>query len=219
MARDRRARLLGLTGVAAGAAALVCFCSAGSATAEVAVRDHVEKTLHEVLAVLGDRSLDVATRKARIEEIAFTQFDFNTMSRLVLARNWKRFSEQQQDDFITEFKVLLSRSYGNRLDRFGDESIEVTGEQAEPRGDVTVRTRIAGGEFDGAQIDYRMRKANEHWRAIDVVIEGVSLVSNYRAQFGEVVSKKGPAGLLGQMRKKNAAPAEAEAATDAPATE
>ena len=193
----------------------VCVLATGAPAQAVETSEArvlVVETLERVLEILGNDGLSENDKRRRIEALAFSHFDFDTMSRLVLARNWKKFSAEERTQFVGEYKTLLSRSYGVRLNRFGDEEIEVTGEQAEPRGDVTIRTQIIGGEFDGAQIDYRMRSRDGNWKAIDVVIEGVSLVSNYRSQFGEVVSRKGPAGLIKQMRKKNAAPAEAEQA-------
>jgi phospholipid transport system substrate-binding protein len=81
----------------------------------------------------------------------------------------------------------------------------------EPRGDVTVKTKVTGGEFDGAFIDYRMRYRDEDWRIIDVVIEGISLVANFRDQFREVLSREGPEHLLQKLREKSEAGAQAGA--------
>ena len=142
-----------------------------------------------------------------IEKIAYARFDFTTMSRLVLARNWKRFSKDQQARFEVEFKTFLAKQYGTRLDSYQQEKVEVLGERAEPRGDVTVRTRIVGGDFEGADVDYRLRGKDGNWLVIDVVIEGISLVSNYRDQFKSVVGSGGPEALLDELKRKNAAEA------------
>ena len=125
------------------------------------------------------------------------------MSRLVLARNWKRFSKPQQVEFVEEFKNFLAHSYGDRIDRYSEEDVEVTGERPEPRGDVTVHTKIVGGQYSDAVVDYRLRQKDGTWRIIDVVVEGISLVFNYRDQFKEVVSRHGPEGLLERLREKN----------------
>ena len=77
--------------------------------------------------------------------------------------------------------------------------------RVEPRGDVTVRTVVVGGQNDGVEIHYRMRKREGPWMVIDVVIEGVSLVSNFRSQFQEVVSEGGPALLRERLQQKNVA--------------
>ncbi len=164
----------------------------------------VEQTVAEVLVVLKDKDLPTSERHRRVEEIAYSAFDFPTMSRLVLARNWKRFSPEQRQEFERQFKRFLANNYRSRVDGYAQEEVEVLGERKEPRGDVTVRTRIVGGEYEGANIDYRLRNRTDEWLVIDVVIEGISLVSNYRDQFKAVLSEGGgPDGLLERLRKKN----------------
>ena len=127
------------------------------------------------------------------------------MSRLVLARNWKRFSKEQQVEYVSEFKTYLSNNYGNRIERYDQEEVEILSARDEPRGDVIVQTKIAGGQFTGALVDYRLRKTAGEWRVIDVVIEGISMVSNFRDQFKAVVSSGGPELLLKKLKEKNAA--------------
>ncbi len=170
-------------------------------------REVVERTVAQVIEVLKQKQLETPEKKERIQDIAYARFDFPTMSRLVLARSWKRFDAPQQKRFQAEFKTFLAKQYGARLLSYEQEQVELLGERAEPRGDVTVRTRIVGGDFAGADVDYRMRKGKDgEWRAIDVVIEGISLVSNYRDQFQSVVGKGGPEALLKELAKKNAEP-------------
>ena len=133
-----------------------------------------------------------------------SRFDMRTMSRLILARNWKRFSDEQREEYVREFKRYLANNYGSRIDRYDQEEVEILGERQEPRGDVTVRTRIVGGDFENATVDYRMRKRGGSWKIIDVIIEGISLVSNFRDQFKAVLARGGPEHLLEQLREKNA---------------
>ena len=174
----------------------------GAAKSEGA-REVVESTVAQVLEILRIPELTLDQRRARIEEVVYVRFDFETMSRLVLARNWRRFDPAQREEFIREFKRHLSRSYGTRLARYEQENVDVTGERKETRGDVTVLTVIHGGQFDGAAIDYRMRDREDVWRVIDVIIEGISLVSNFRSQFKDVVSRDGPSGLIEQLASRN----------------
>ena len=101
------------------------------------------------------------------------------------------------------FKRHLSRTYGTRLDRYEQEEVDVYGAQVEVRNDVSVKTRILGGQFDGAEISYRLRNRRDEWKIIDVVIEGVSLVSNYRSQFKEVLNGGSIEDLLARLRDKN----------------
>lgn len=175
----------------------------GAPVAALGPREVVEVTVGKVLAILADPALDSPTRRERIEAIAFDVFDFSTMSKLTLARNWKRFDDDQRRAFVREFKAHLSRTYGSRLDRYRQENVEIYATRDEPRGDVTVQTKVVGGQFDGIEMDYRLRRRDERWRAIDVVIEGVSLVANFRSQFAEVLSRGGPDDLIAQLRTKN----------------
>lgn len=174
------------------------------AVPEPGPRAAIEEAVDQVLAVLRDPDRSSQERLAALESLALERFDFRTMSRLVLARNWKRFSEDEREQFEAEFKQYLARSYGSRIDRYDQEEVEIIGEREEPRGDVTVKTRILGGEFDGATVDYRMRGKSGSWLIIDVIVEGISFVSNFRDQFKEVLSRGGPQHLLQQLREKNA---------------
>jgi phospholipid transport system substrate-binding protein len=167
-------------------------------------RETMRETIDQVLAVLKNSSLDDEQRRAAIEKIAYARFDMETMSRLVLARAWKSFSPKQREEYIKEFKLYLANNYGGRINRYDQEEVEILGVREEPRGDVTVRTRIVGGEFENTLVDYRMRKKDGEWLVIDVIIEGISMVSNFRDQFKEVLSRGGPEHLLEKLREKNA---------------
>ena len=195
-----------------GAAAVVILASSSlaatdsrSATqSEARAHAVIEKTVEEVLDVLADKSASSEERLHSIEAIVYGRFDLHAMSRLVLARNWKRFSKQQQTEYVSQFKTYLSNNYGSRIERYDQEKVEILGARDEPRGDVTVRTRIVGGQFSGALVDYRLRNTAGEWRVIDVVIEGISMVSNFRDQFKAVVSSGGPELLLKKLKEKNA---------------
>jgi len=172
---------------------------------EAGARAVIAETVDEVLAVLRDKSKPTEDRIHSLEQIVYGRFDLYVMSRLVLARNWKRFSKEQKEQYVEEFKQYLTNSYGNRIERYDQQEVEIIGEREEPRGDVVVKTKILGGEFEGALVDYRLRKQDSDWRVIDVVIEGISMVSNYRDQFKSIVSSGGPELLLEKLREKNAA--------------
>ena len=164
----------------------------------------ISNTVVAVLAVLNETGLDSASRRQRIEAIAYDLFDFATVSKLVVARYWKTFSPEQQAELIDRFKAFLAQTYGERIDRYNQEQVELVSERVEQRGDVTVFTRIVGGQYDGAEVNYRLREIEGRWRAIDVKVEGISLVLNYRDQFKSILSRKGPEGLLAALREKSA---------------
>ena len=188
---------------------------AGSAVATAPVDDAratMQKTVDDVLVILGDKSLSLQTKRDRIQAIAFERFDFLTMSKLVLKRDWKQFDAAQQKEFVTEFREHLSARYGENLGKYDSEKVEVTGTQAETNGDVTVKTVIRGGKYDGTPVDYRLRNGSG-WQVIDVVIENVSLVSSFRTQFADVLAKSGPTGVLAKLKERNAARAAAKTAS------
>jgi phospholipid transport system substrate-binding protein len=169
----------------------------------IAPRLLIDDAASKIVTILGRKGQPTDVRVAKIEEIAYELFDFTTMSKLVLARNWRKLDKEKRAEFVREFKRNLSRTYGTRLDRYDQEDIEIFGTQIEPRDDVSVKTRIVGGQFDGAVISYRLRERSERWRIIDVVIEGISLVSNYRSQFAEILNKGTIDDLLVKMRDKH----------------
>ena len=134
----RRALALGLLLALGAGRALAAATDDARAT--------MEKTVADVLVVLGDASLPLQAKKDRIQAIAFERFDFVTMSKLVLKRDWKRFDAAQQQEFVTEFKEHLSARYGENLGRYENEKVEVTSHHGEtaPAGRRT--TRSAGLE-------------------------------------------------------------------------
>jgi phospholipid transport system substrate-binding protein len=177
---------------------------ASAATGE-GPRAVVKRMTDAALDVLRDKSLSSDQKRHRLEEVVFPEVDFDTMSRLVLARNWSRFSAPQQADFVKEFKAHLSMTYGRNIENYRNERVEIVGDQDEGRGDWLVKSKIVrtGGAED-IQVDYRLRKEGDAWRIIDMVIERVSLVANFRSQFQEIVSQGGPEKVLELLRDKNA---------------
>jgi phospholipid transport system substrate-binding protein len=164
----------------------------------------VQRTTDAVLAVLADKSLNADQKRHKIEDIVYAHFDFTTLSKLVLARNWKKLNPEQQTQFIDEFKRHLSLTYGRNVENYNNERAEITGDREEPGGDWTVKTKIVRPNAADILVDYRLRKEDDDWRVIDVIIEGVSLVANYRSQFQEIVSNDGPVKLIEMLREKNA---------------
>ena len=169
----------------------------------VSARRVAEGTVDQVIAVLNESGASEASRRDRIAAIAYEHFDFDTMSKLVIARPWRKFTKQERAEFVAEFKTHLARSYGRRLGGYQGVQLEVVGEVPEQRGDVTVKSEIVGGQFDGATIDYRSRAKDGEWLVIDVIIEGVSLVSSFRSQFKPIVAQGGAAELLARLKDKN----------------
>jgi phospholipid transport system substrate-binding protein len=165
----------------------------------------VDGLASQVILVLKDPQLDSQQKRTQIQNIAYGAIDFPTLCKLVLARNWPKFSAEQRAQFEEEFKQHLSMTYGRNVDNYKNEKVQILGERQEQHDDVTVQSKILRGGSDDILVDYRLRKTTDgQWKIIDVIVEGVSLVSNFRSQFQDVVSNGGPDRLIALLKEKNA---------------
>ena len=164
----------------------------------------VERTTSGVIAILTDTKLSTDEKRKRVEDVVLASVDFETLSKLVIARNWSKFTDAQRAEFMTLFKNHLSMTYGRNVESYKNEKVTITGSREESGGDTTVKTKILRGGPGDILVDYRMRQTAGTWKIIDVIIEGVSLVSNFRSQFQDVVAGGGPERLLTLLREKNA---------------
>src|SRR5262249_42775581 len=188
-----------------GRVALVLAAIATATPAADTARVVVQRMTNAALDVLRDRGLDAETKRHKLEEIVYAETDFDTMSRLVLARNWAQFSPAQQAEFVHEFKQHLSLTYGRNIENYRNERVEIVGDQDEGRDDWLVKTKILrGGGAQDILGDYRLRKAGGAWRVIHLGIQRVSPGANFRAPFQEIVSQGGPEKVLQLLRDKNA---------------
>jgi phospholipid transport system substrate-binding protein len=165
------------------------------------VRGHVDK----VLDVLRDPSLKGASRekikKDKLRVISEKMFDYAELSRRTLGQNWNKFKTDQQLEFIELYKAILEGAYIDRIMSYTDEKIIFTKENPLSEKTVEVQTTIVTKKAD-IPIYYRVIQKGGEWRVYDVIIEGVSLVSNYRTQFAQILGNKSPEGLLDTLRKK-----------------
>jgi phospholipid transport system substrate-binding protein len=197
-ARSRNALLaLGL--------ALACLVAAHVGAQDQTPSQVVDGLANRVVPILQDKSLNSDQKRERVEQIAYEAMDFDTLSKLVLARNWSKFSPAQQSEFIGLFKQHLSVTYGHNVENYRNERVQILGERKEGYGDVTVLTKILrGGGGADVLVDYRLRQRDGQWKIIDVLVEGVSMVSNFRSQFQDIVANGGPDRLLTLLKEKNA---------------
>ena len=187
----------------------LCFCILMLAattvhSSEQPPREFVNGMTEEVIEILKTPGLDDDAKIVRIEAVAERRFHFPTIARLVAARNWRRLESEQKRQFSNEFQKHLSVTYGRNINRFDNQTIDITGDRAEPRGDWTVMTRIVQPGGEDILVDYRLRPVGGEWRVIDVVVERISLVSNFRSQVQELFSKRGVDGTLTFLAEKNA---------------
>lgn len=176
-----------------------------SLLADESPMEAVKKHLDMVLEVLRDPTLageaGKATKIEKITAISESLFDFTELSRRSLAQNWKRFTPEQQKEFVSLYKKLLKKTYSDRIVSYNNENIVFKKEIPLTEKTVEVQTTIVTAKGDVSS-DYRLIQDNGQWRVYDVVIEGVSLINNYRDQFRDILSNNPPDQLLEMLRKK-----------------
>lgn len=140
-----------------------------------------------------------------VEAKILPNFDFNRMTQLAVGKNWPRASAQQKQALVTEFRNLLVRTYATSLTAFSNQSIDFKPLVMKPDDDdVTVRSEIRQPGGQPLPIDYSMYKTAFGWKVYDVSIDGVSLVTNYRASFASEVRQGGIDGLIKSLAAKSA---------------
>lgn len=170
-----------------------------------APKAEVKVAVDEVLALLDRQGVDPKERRRQLRALLAPRFDFEAMSRSVLAANWKKATPEQQQRFVALFEQLLGSAYLTAVEEYSGQTVRLGRERIEgERASVeTFITRPSGGDVP---VSYRLRVREGRWKAYDVSVEGVSLVSNYRSSFRSVIRKKGMDGLLADLEKKFSAP-------------
>jgi phospholipid transport system substrate-binding protein len=177
--------------------------------ASLAPRPLIEKLVTELLAILRDPNLSKPEKRQKVQDLAYDHMDFPTLSRLTLGRHWREINDDQKKRFMDEYRKHLTATYGHTSDEYTDEDIRVLGDRTESDGDAIVSTSIIGSQNGGprkeiAKVEYRLRKGSDGaWKIIDVNIDGVSLVTNFRSQFQEIIANGGIEHLIQLLHDKN----------------
>ncbi len=164
----------------------------------------VRLQIERVVKVLADPGLKAPGREqqrhAAIRQIGEETFDLGEMTRRTLGPHWQGLTEAERAEFVTLFADLLDRAYFTRIAAYNGEKITVLGDSID--GDLaTVRTRIVTPQGE-IPVDYRMLRRGDRWVVYDVLIEGVSLVANYRAQFNKIIQTSSYQALVGKLKAK-----------------
>jgi phospholipid transport system substrate-binding protein len=191
--------LVFLSVVAIVVGSLVSPARAGAPT------DALKQTVDQVVKMLSDPALrdKPDARRAEVRKVAESIFDYPDTARRALGTHWNGRTPQQQQEFVKLFADLLDRAYISKIDLYQGERVQYTGETVNGN-EATVKTVIAtkkGGS--DIPVDYRMHTKNGRWLVYDVIIEGVSLVANYRTQFNKIVQTESYDALVQRLRAKD----------------
>ena len=182
---------------------------AGVALAQEAPDALVKRVSQDVMATIKADPKIQAGDQARIKEVIETKllpnFDFERITALAMGRNWRQASPEQQKQLVDQFRTLLVRTYSGALSQYRDQTIDFKPLRADANAtDVNVRTEVVRPGQQPVQIDYGLAKGANGWKVYDVIVGGVSLVTNYRDEFNEQIKNGGIDGLIASLQKKNA---------------
>jgi phospholipid transport system substrate-binding protein len=183
---------------------LVAIVVMGPARAAETPTDAVRTTVNEAIIVLQDQGLKNPDRAAerinRLKSIADSRFDYGEMAKRALGAQWNKMSESEQKEFVDLFTKLLTAAYADKIGLYSGEQVKYLEERLEGDDYAEVRSKMIGKTT--IPLDYRLLKKDGEWRAYDVVIDGVSLVKNYRGQFTSVMRSSSYDHLVQTLREK-----------------
>jgi phospholipid transport system substrate-binding protein len=160
----------------------------------------VKDSVDRVIAVLKDKSLDREASWEKIGAIIDDGFDFRSMSQSVLATNWKKASLEERSRFTEFFSIYIEETYRSRIEAYTDEEIIYKDEVI--RGNRAVVETIIRTDTVDIPINYKLKENEGEWFAYDVIVEGVSLINNYRNTFAVIVKNEGMEGLLSDIQRR-----------------
>lgn len=187
---------------------LILFSSMAFTMTENEPQTVIKSTVDYMLETLRDKKTELENKPGLINDLVqanvVPKFDFKRISQSALGRYWGRASEEQQQRFTEEFKALLIRTYTKAVLNYSGEEVEYkpARESNEPD-EATVYTLVQDSGGAKIPINYRLHKENGEWRVYDVIIDGVSLVVNYRTQFSNEIRRADIEGLIASLKQRN----------------
>lgn len=184
--------------------AVLSFAACADETPDVLVQRVTEEVLEIVRKDKDIQNGNTAKVIDLVDKKVLPHFNFTHMTRLALGKEWNKASPQQQQQLTGEFKTLLVRTYSNALTGYKNQKIVYKPFKMAPADtDVLVKTEVQQPGSKPVQLDYSLEKLEGGWKVYDVVVAGISLVTNYRDQFGQEVRNGGIDGLIASIAAKN----------------
>ncbi len=181
---------------------LAVGCLVSAASAEDGPRREIERALRLGVSILGDSKLREDAKLERLRAAVLPLFDFSEMARRSLGAHWRRRTPEQRKEFTGLFTRLLEKTYASRISAYNGQRMHFLSEEIDGRY-AQVKTRIVDREGRRFDVNYRLHRVNDPdgWRIYDIVIENISLVNNYRAQFNRVINRTSYESLVAKLRR------------------
>ena len=157
---------------------------------------------NQVLEILRDPSLSNDRKLERLIDLLEGPIDLDLVARLILGRHWRSASEAQRQEYLELFRGYALNFLASKLHLYRGQSYEILDAQVISERDALVTTRILGNQGPPLKVDWRLRDQDGGLMAIDVVVEGVSLIVTQRSEFGSVIERDGFEGLLAELRQR-----------------
>ncbi|HEY7532734.1 MAG TPA: ABC transporter substrate-binding protein [Nitrospiraceae bacterium] len=187
------------------AATLFCAWMLAAPALAGTATEAMKGTTDEVLKILRDKDLKQPARanerRQILEKVVGDRFDYQEMSKRALGSPWNTLSDKDKQEFTGLFQTLLVHSYAEKIETYSGEGVQYLSERTE-KDYAEVRTKVLSGKTD-IPLDYRLLNKSGDWRVYDVVVDGVSLVNNYRGQFTKILRTSSYPDLVEQLRKKS----------------
>lgn len=166
--------------------------------------EDVKKTVDEVVHIVADKEMkkNEAKRRQALKKAIGTIFDYSEMAKRSLGKHWNVRTAAEKKQFSELFATLLENSYAGKIESYNNEKIVYIKEILE-EDHAEVKSKVVTAARDEFTLDYRLFKQNGKWMVYDVIIEGVSLVSNYRSQFNKIITANGYARLVEKLQSKS----------------
>ncbi len=173
-------------------------------TAQETPTEVVRATIDEVISILENPDLKdpakLIPRRRMLEEVIATRFDYAEMSKRALAAHWRPLSEAERKEFVDLFKSFLSDRYAEKIEGYAGEQVSYLSERIEGSY-AEVRTELRSSKVE-VPMDYRLFLKGGRWHAYDIIVDGVSLVKNYRSQFNTIIREDSYQELLRKLRDR-----------------
>jgi len=187
---------------------LILLFTSSIAFSVLSPKEQIKKTVDNVISILKDPKYkgekNSHQRRTALRNEIGKVLDFEEMAKRSLGVYWKERTPQEKKEFVDLYKDLLVRSYSGKIESYTDEEIIYTDERIENGKYAEVKTKIITKDKKEIPIDYKLYFNGKEWKVYDLVIEGVSLVSNYRSQFNKIIRNHSYQDLVKRMKIKQA---------------
>ena len=187
----------------------VCGLMTSVSAEEKTPEQIVEETSIELLKIINEQSERIKSEEGYvnkvIDELVLPVIDLQSMGKLILGKHWKTASEEQRAKFIEQFKSMLTRTYAKSVADYGDAKVTVFPPQGEQKGKRhRVKTHLDIGSGTPLQVDYVFRRKDDSWKVFDLVVDGLSLIKNFRTSFSQEISETSLDALIARLVSTNA---------------